>query len=216
MTVSLFRISSLVFKSKIIMSVGLLMMSASQSQATVDDLPSAESILDRHVEATGGKQAHLKLKTRKKTGKFEADIAGHMLKAKIVEHAQAPNKSHLSFDGSPMTMVRVCNGKDVWEWNPGHHHGSGEKVTDSQLNEHTRLLEGPQKARTITAAQFYRRVEWRKYVKSVKTIGLKDVKGKPAYEVQVTPKNGKAYSQFYDKKSGRLVKYKNSKIDRSW
>jgi hypothetical protein len=59
-------------------------------------------------------------------------------------------------------------------------------------------------------AQFHAKVEWRKHFKSVKTIGVVNVEGRPAYEVRVTPKSGDEFSQFYDQENGRLVKYKKT------
>src|SRR5262245_12071015 len=54
------------------------------------DLPAAETILDAYVEATGGKKAYEKLKTRTAKGTFE--IASLGVKGKIQTWQQAPDK----------------------------------------------------------------------------------------------------------------------------
>ena len=55
-------------------------------QAQDASLPKAEVLLDKHVEATGGKDAHLAIETRKKAGKLAVDMAGHKFEAKIEQH----------------------------------------------------------------------------------------------------------------------------------
>lgn len=183
-----------------LLAIGLL---AQPGQAQGDDLPAAEDLLDRHVEATGGKDAHLRLKGRKKTGRLAVDMAGHVFDAQVVEHFQAPNKSHILIDGSFFSQVSVCDGKDAWDWRPGHAAGTHEATEG--LGE-TTLLEGPERARALEKADFHGAVHWRDAFTSVKTIGVAEVAGAPAFEVQVERKGGEPYSQFYDKESGRLVK----------
>lgn len=168
-----------------------------------EKLPSAAVLLDTHVDATGGKEARLKVKSRRMTGKIAIDIAGHKLDAKVERRSQAPGSSHLLVDGSFLHQVRVCNGKDAWEWSVSHGHDSGEHRHDSG---ETRLFEGGEKTRAIEQARFYAAVHWRDVYKEVRTVGMEDVEGQPAYEVKLTSKSGDKSTRFYDKKTGRLVK----------
>ena len=69
-----------------------------------------------------------------------------------------------------------------------------------------RRLEGMEKARAIEQAQFHADVEWRSHFKNVKTVGVEEVRGREAYEVEMTTMSGEQYSRFYDKGNGRLVK----------
>lgn len=200
---TLLRWCSPVIGGGAILVAGAMLTPAHARQTDDQDLPRAEDLLDRHVEATGGKQAHLKLKSRKKTGKLAVDMAGHKFEAKIEEHFQAPNKSHILLDGSFFSQVTVCNGEDAWEWRPGHRDGERDASTDAG---ETRLLDGSQRTRALEQARFHSVLEWRERFASVQTLRVADVGRSPAYEVRVETKSGEQYSQFYAKASGRLVK----------
>ena len=172
-------------------------------QADDEGLPSAEDLLDKHVVATGGKQAHLALTSRKKWGKLEVKMAGHEFVASVEEQSLAPGKSHISIDGDFFFQVNVCNGEHAWEWRPAHSHGDQGAGGDSGV---TTLLKGVKAARAIEKADFHAAVHWRKRFASLKTLGVVDVNGAPAYEVRLTTKSDEQYSQFYDKSNGRMVK----------
>jgi len=182
---------------------GVLMTPSYAQQDAADPLPRAEDILDKHVEATGGKQARLALTSRKSTGKLEVKMSGHEFVADVEEHYLAPNKSHISITGDFFAQVSVCNGKHAWDWRPSHGHGQPAATSDSG---ETTLLTGEEKFRALAKADFHSTVRWRKQFTSVKTIGMAFINNAPAYEVQLTTKTKEQYSQFYDKTTGRLVK----------
>ena len=92
-----------------VMPVASASMTPAQDEAD-PQLPKAEVLLDKYVEATGGKDAHLKLTTRKKTGTLSIDMAGHAFKAKVEEQYQAPDKSYILVDASFFQQVHVCDG----------------------------------------------------------------------------------------------------------
>jgi hypothetical protein len=171
--------------------------------ALEQELPAAEAILDRCVEAMGGKDALLKFTTRKKFGKLEVDMAGHAFEAKVEENYVAPDKSHILIDGSFFHQVDVCDGKYAWEWRPGHSDGSHEASMDSGVTE---LLAGSDLKKALAKANFHAAAEWRKVYTKVETLGMADVEGKPAYEVRVSKKDDEPFTHYYDEASGRLVK----------
>jgi len=179
------------------------MMSANAQHGDHGHLPDARDLLDKHVASTGGERAHLALKSRKKTGKLAVKMSGHDFVASIEDQALAPNKTHSSIDGDFFFQVSVCDGEQAWEWRPGHSHGDEDVNLDAGQTE---FVTGGRKARAIEKANFYAAVNWRDRLVDVKTIGLVEVDGAPAFEVQVTTKSEETYSQFYDKSSGRLVK----------
>jgi hypothetical protein len=195
------RIAPLI--SAIAILTGGTVTPAQARQADDPNLPQAETLLDKHVEATGGKQAHLELHWRKRTGRLAVDMAGHKFEANIEQQFLAPDKSHALVDGSFFSQVTVCDGENAWEWRPGHSDGGGAAGMDSGV---TVLLEGAQKTRAIEQAQFHAAVRWRDRFASVQTLGVVEVNGAPAYEVQLKTKSGEQYTEFYDKAGGRLVK----------
>lgn len=186
-------------------SLAALAVAASAHAGEADDglLPEAGVLLDRYVEVTGGAQAHLALTNRVKVGKLSVDMAGHVFDAVVTEHAQAPDKTHILVDGEFFSQVTVCNGRDAWEWSPGHRDGARDASEDPG---HTRLLVGSKRAQMLQKARFHGALHWREHFASAETVGVADVKGAPAYEVRLVTKSGEQYSQFYDEASGLLVK----------
>jgi hypothetical protein len=183
--------------------LGMVMIGGFAS-AAVEHLPTGEDVLDRHVEATGGKEAHLRLTTRKSTGTLAVDLGGHNFEAKLERHARAPSNSHLVIQGDQIYQVRANNAQHAWEWRPSNHlHGSEDSRSEEGITE---LLEGTEKDRTIEDSRFHADVEWRNHFTEAKTLGVADVQGRPAYEVEMTAKSGEKYSRFYDRENGRLVK----------
>ena len=47
---------------------------------------------------------------------------------------------------------------------------------------------------------------WREFYTSAKTLGSEDVNGKPAWKVEMMPKEGKPETMYFDKESGLLVR----------
>ncbi|MFT5050666.1 MAG: hypothetical protein ACI8QZ_002068 [Chlamydiales bacterium] len=160
---------------------GVLTMPANARDGNHSHLPDARDLLDKHIAATGGERAYLALKSRKKTGKLDVKMAGHDFVANTVQQALAPNKTHTTIDGSFFFQVSVCDGEQAWGWRPAQSHGDKDVNLDSGQTE---FVTGAAKKRAIDNSHFYAAVNWRDRFVDVKTIGMVDVDGAPAYEVQ--------------------------------
>ena len=185
---------------------GLVLLScfsAGVLNAQETKLPSAKSILAKHVKAIGGKEALMKIKSRKMNGTLEVDMAGQQLKARVEVRALAPNKRHTVIQSDMLNMVRVTDGKNAWEWRGGQ---AADDQTEEEVAENTTLLKGSAKDVAIEQGMFYESLQSEKVYKSMKTKALTKVNDKPAYQVEVTTRSGETFSRFYDKESGRLVK----------
>jgi hypothetical protein len=183
--------------------IGALTSAVQATTGLEDPLPKAADLLDKHVQATGGKKAHLAIKSRTRTGTLEVKMSGHDFVAKVHEQYLAPNMSHLNIDGDFFFQVNVCDGVNAWEWRPAFDHG---KKADQHESGATTLKLGKDRSTAIENSNFHAAVNWRDRVESLETVRIVDVKGSPAYEVAVTTKSAREYSQFFDVKSGRLVK----------
>jgi zinc protease len=154
------------------------------------DLPTAETVMDQYVEATGGKAAYEKIKNRMTTGTIE--IPGANIKGTIKVTEAAPNRLLAVTEFGPTgKMTQATDGKSAWMLSP--------VIGD-------RLLEGEEKDAFLLSAEFHRDVRWKEVYQKVECTGIEDVDGKPAYKVVVTPKTGKPITQFFDKTSHLEVK----------
>jgi zinc protease len=152
-------------------------------------LPKAETVLDQYVEATGGKAAYEKVKSRTLTGTVE--LAAANIKGKLQIFQAAPNRLAVVTEiaGAGKT-VQATDGKDAWEQNLAGEH----------------LLDGPEKDDFIRKATFNEELHRKELYEKVECVGIEDVDGKPAYKLVLTAKTGKIETEYYDKTSHLLVK----------
>ena len=155
-----------------------------------DDLPKADTILDKSVEVTGGKTAYQKIHTEVATGSFEVGAMG--IKGTMASYKAEPDKvlTEIEIQGFGK-MLDGSNGKVAWSNNPmqGPH-----------------VKEGDEKEMALLMGKFDSEFNWRSQFPKVETVGSETIDGKDCYKVVLTPKTGKPMTRYYDKKSGLLVK----------
>ena len=155
-----------------------------------DDLPKAETILDRYVEVTGGKAAYEKRKSDVTTGTLELTAMG--LKGAMTAYHAAPDKSYTEIEFPGLGKVQEgSNGTVAWQ-------------LSAMQGPH--LKEGDERATSLLMAKYNGDAAWRDLYKTVETAGVDSVDGKPCYNVTLTPKEGAASSRCYDKASGLMTK----------
>src|SRR5579863_8810110 len=168
-------------------STTFLIVSATLAAAA--DPPSGESLLDRYIERSGGSEAYAKAKNMAMSGTVEMqgrNIAGTVT---IFEEGE---KSYTAMDFPGIGKVEEgYDGDTAWE--------------DSAL-EGPRILEGDEKASAKRAATLALITSWRKVYTEARTSGEADVDGKPAWKVEMVPKEGKPETFFFDRDSGLLVR----------
>jgi hypothetical protein len=153
-------------------------------------LPKGETILAQFVEATGGRAAYEKVKSRTIVGNVEIPNANITGKIKIIQ--AAPNKVAVITELGPAGKnTQATDGKSVWE-------------ISSLTGE--RLLDGPEKEEFLRKATFNDELHSKEIYDKIECVGIEDVEGKPAYKVSLTTKAGKVETKFYDKASHLLVK----------
>jgi hypothetical protein len=155
-----------------------------------DDLPKAETILDKYVEATGGKAAYEKHHSEISKGSLEFQALG--LKGSVTSYRAEPDKSLTEIDLGSLGKSRDgSDGKVFWS-------------LSSMVGPHVK--EGAEKAQAVLTARFNAEVNWRDLFKEVKTTGTDTVDGKECYKVEMTPSEGPPIMQCYDKQSNLMVK----------
>jgi hypothetical protein len=171
-------------------AIGAAMVLSLSLARAADDLPKADTILDKYVAATGGKEAYEKHHTEIAKGSFEMAAMG--IKGSMTSYRVAPDKSYTETDLGGMGKVREgSDGQVFWQ-------------LSAMMGPH--LREGAEKAQAQLAATFNAELHWHDLFKDAKTVGVEQVDGKDCYSVQLTPAEGSPITQCYDKESGLMVK----------
>jgi len=167
-----------------------LVFSAGGALPAEGDLPSAETILDRFIEVTGGRAAYEKRHSEYTVADIE--IVNTPIKGTVTTYRQAPNKRSMEMDLPMIGKFRQgSDGTIAWSVSPA---------------EGAKLLEGEQLEMALRDGRYNSDLYWRELCKRVETVGTEDVDGKPAYIVVRTYKVGKPITEYYDVASGLLVK----------
>jgi len=152
--------------------------------------PKPEAILDKAIEATGGRAAYEKIKTEVVTGSLELTAMG--LKGTLTMYRSAPDKSYTVIDFSGMGKAEEgFNGDVAWAVNG---------------MEGARIKKGDERAIAMRNASLHAELHWQDFFQKVELAGTEDVAGKPCYKLILTPKEGSPETRYYDKASNLLVK----------
>jgi Protein of unknown function (DUF620) len=155
-----------------------------------EPLPKAESILDRSVEATGGKAAYDKLHNTVEKGTFELPAQG--IKGTATIYAAEPEKNYVLIEIDGVGKIESgTNGDVAW---------------DNSVIQGPHLKKGDEKAEALHSATFNAPANWRKMFTKVETTGTGAVNDHQCYILTLTPTVGKPVTQYYDQKSALLVK----------
>ena len=156
-----------------------------------EDLPKGEEVLARYVQVTGGRAAY-------------QQVHGSIAKGTMALTAQNVKGSMTVYEAEPMKQVTVVEFPGIGRMEEGT---DGTIAWSSSALEGARLKQGEEKAMALRAANSQAKfLDWKKLFKSVETVGVEDVDGKPCYKVLFTPLAGKPETEYYDKASGLLVK----------
>ncbi len=157
---------------------------------TAGELPEAEKVLDRYVEAIGGVKAFDKLHSTATKASLAIPAMGVTID--ITAYAARPNRFY-SLAESPMIgkIERGTDGTTFWE---------------KSTMQGARILEGEELAEALLDARFEGLTYWRSIYDSVAVSGLDTVEGKAGYKVVLKPKAGKLRTFVFDVGSGLLVK----------
>jgi hypothetical protein len=153
-------------------------------------LPSAESILDRYVEVTGGKAAYTQLHNILSIGTFY--VAGTSMRGTFKAYEAEPNRS--------LSIIEIEGGEKIEEGT------LGDVAWDRSSKEGPRLKEGEEKAISLREATFNSRLKWRLLYKNAACVGAETVGERKCYKVVLTPSAGGPLTQYYDAESGLLVR----------
>jgi outer membrane lipoprotein-sorting protein len=169
---------------------GLLAAAAAALAAAQTPLPAGGSLLDKYIEATGGRAVHQKVKTMIETATMEMASAG--LKFQVTTYHAAPNKSY---------MVMEIPGVGKMEEGT-----DGDIVWSLSAMQGPRIKQGEERSFALLSAAYDSDLNWKGYYKSAETTGVEDVEGEPCYKVDLTSNEGLKQTRYYSTKSGLMRK----------
>ncbi|MGF1633696.1 MAG: hypothetical protein ACFCVE_07585 [Phycisphaerae bacterium] len=162
---------------------------AAPAAEQANGLPAAREVIDRHIEATGGKEAFANLKSMHMRGTMtvpEQNLRG------TLEVWQKPGKM-LSIFEIPQLERQMQGLIDGVAW-------------ETSVNQGSRLIEGNEKAALQRSNDMQVYLHPEKYYSDMQTVRTDQVDGKKAFVVKMTPKVGEPEIQYFDAETGRLVK----------
>jgi hypothetical protein len=172
-----------------VLGLAFLPWAPAQQAAAPGDLPTAESILDRYVEVTGGAAAYKSRTSEVTTGTLTIAAAGITGQLRVLAKPGLL-RTTIELPGVGVIDRGVKDGV-AWESNP---------ITGP------RIVEGFEGKLMVAGAQPGATGRWREMYSAVNTAGIEDVAGKPAYRVIHALGTDGSLTGFYGVDSGLLVK----------
>jgi zinc protease len=165
----------------------LLLPAALFAQGT----PTAEQILDRYIEVTGGKAAYARLTSEVTHSVMEMKSQG--LQGKGTTYRDAKGNSYNSLELTGVGTVEE-----------GYYQGI---AWENSAIQGPRIKTGEERAFFARESILGKDLQWRKLYSRAVLEGEETVTGVPCYKIVLTPNNeGKAETRFYEKQSGLLRK----------
>jgi hypothetical protein len=159
---------------------------ASKSTGASDTEPSVDQILDKYIQAIGGRQALEKITSRTIKGTFEITSIG--LKGEIEIYSKAPNKFVTIQNIPGIGVVRDgYDGQIAWSENPMM--GLREKS-------------GGELAAVVLQADFYAPLKMKQRYPKLELKGKEKVGDRETWVILATPSSGASVTLYYDVQTG--------------
>jgi hypothetical protein len=168
----------------------LAVCAPTMATAKEEKLPDAAKILDKYVEATGGRPAYDKLKSRVTTATL--DMVSQGISLEITIQMAKPDKSYMLMENEMIGKVeRGTDGEVAWE---------------NSMMTGPRVLEGEERDLSLQTSTFDLMTYWKDHFSKVETVGVESVGERPCYNVDLTSNFGIQQSICFDRESGLIAK----------
>jgi len=153
-------------------------------------LPAVKEILDKYVQAIGGREANEKIQTRVMKGTNELVPMG--IKGTVEVYTAAPDKSYTKVNLNGVgDIIESYDGKTGWTINPiqGNRDRTGDELLQAKLN-----------------SNFHRETNLEKLYPKMEVKGVEKVGDKEAYVILATPTGLEPQTFYFDKQTGLLLR----------
>lgn len=144
----------------------------------------ADEIINKHIQARGGKDKIKAVQTERVTGKI---VMGQGMEAPFTREQARPNKVRMEFTIQGMTGIQAYDGKSGWAVMPF----MGKTQPEAMSAEEAKQAEDDADIDGLL-------VDYKEKGHQVEYVGKEDVEGTPAYKLKVTKKNGDVANVYID------------------
>jgi len=160
------------------------------SKASAPATASADQILDKYIQASGGRAAWQKLHSRVSKGTVDVPAASASGTLEVLE--KAPDRVLITVTIAGAVFTQGFDGSVGWSNDP-----------QNGLREQT----GSELAETRRDADFYHALDFRKLYPKVSVAGTEKIGDKSAYVIEATPaEGGDSDKVFFDAQTGLLLR----------
>jgi outer membrane lipoprotein-sorting protein len=162
-----------------------------------DDLKTADEVIEKYIEAIGGRAKIEAMKTIRMTGKMIQQ--GGMEFPSIME-AKRPEKVRIEFTVQGMTGIQAFDGKEGWSVMPFTGKLDPEKMAPDMVEiiKDQADIDGPL-------------FDYKKKGHQVELMGSDEIEGAPVYKLKVTKKNGDVEYHFIEKENFLTIAQKGKR-----
>ena len=155
-----------------------------------EDLPSGVEVIEKAIEATGGKDAYLAVKSRKAS--MTVSIPAFGMNMTVAMTQKAPNKLLIENDVPGMMSGRTgTDGTNFWS-------------TDTMNGP--RILEGEEQKQLLQQADMYADINYKDNYTDIECVGTADFGGEKCYKVTMTSNaSGQEETRYYSIESGLML-----------
>ena len=158
--------------------------------AEASEAASAETILDRYVDASGGKSAYDKISNRVTKSTLEMPAQGISMEMTI--YHSRPSSFYAFIESEMIGKIeRGTDGNVAWE---------------KSVMTGPRILEGQEKTDLLRQATFDQLVRWKEIYEKAEAAGMEEIAGRACDNIILTPKTGKPQTYSFDRETGLLTK----------
>jgi len=166
-------------------------------QAVAGEPNTADEVIEKYIEAVGGRKVMENAKTRRITGK---NSMGQGMEMPMVMEFKRPDKVRVEFVFQGQTAVQAFDGESGWYVMPFMGKTTPEKMPLEQVNQFKSQsdMDGPL-------------VDYAKKGNKVELVGKEDIEGTEAYKLKVTKQDGSIEYYFLDAEHFLPIKIKGKR-----
>ncbi len=170
---------------RVVLGLCVVVCVVSPAAVQAEEIKSVDQLIEKLIEARGGRKAINAAKTMRLTGKNV--MAGGSMEMPMTIALKAPDKMRLDLTFQGMAMTQAFDGSTGWRVMPFGGDTTPQKMSaeEADLFKREANIEGPL-------------IDYKKKGYKVELLGMKETDGSEMYEIKLTYKDGTSEHHFLD------------------